>query len=322
MLGVELPEVVKGYTQIPLEGESFAASLHDEKAKGKETQFYSMLGTRAIYHDGWKAASVTPAAPDAWGDFATQRWELFNTEADPSECHDLAEQNPEKLAELVALWWAEAGKYNALPLESRDALEILGAERPQLSKPRDHYVYYPDCEEVPESVAVNIRNRSYAISAEVTIDTPEAAGVLFAHGARFGGHALYVKDGKLKYVYNWVGEFEQIVESTKPVPTGDCVLSASFEKEGDAMPTEGTLSLYFDDEKVGEQKIKTQPGKFSLAGEGLNVGLDSAEPVTDDYPGDSPWAFVGGTIHKVIVDVAGEPWVDLEKEVAAAFARD
>jgi arylsulfatase len=175
---------------------------------------------------------------------------------------------------------------------------------------------------VPESVAVNIRNRSYAIAAEVTIDTPDAAGVLFAHGARFGGHALYIKDGKLKYVYNWVGEFEQMVESSVPVPTGDCVLSASFEKSGTGMPTEGMLSLYINKEKVGEAKIKTQPGKFSLAGEGLNVGLDRAEPVTDDYPGTSPWAFAGGTIHKVIVDVAGDPWVDLEKEVQAAFSRD
>jgi len=88
------------------------------------------------------------------------------------------------------------------------------------------------------------------------------------------------------------------------------------------MAPEGTLSLYIDDEKVGEGKIKTQPAKVSLAGEGLNVGMDRGEPVTGDYPGDSPWAFVGGTIHKVVVDVAGDPWVDLEKDVAAAFARD
>jgi arylsulfatase A-like enzyme len=321
-LGVQMPEVVKGYTQIPLEGESFAASLHDELAKGKQTQFFSMLGTRGIYHDGWKAASVTPAAPDAWGHFATQRWELFSTADDPSECHDLADQHPDKLQELVALWWVEAGKYQALPLDSRNALEVLGVERPQLAKPRNQYVYYPDCLEVPESVAVNIRNRSYAVSAQVTIDTPDAAGVLFAHGARFGGHALYIKGGKLKYVYNWVGEFEQVIESSKPVPTGDCVLSASFEKSGTTMPTEGLLSLYIDDEKVGEAKIKTQPGKFSLAGEGLNVGLDRAEPVTGDYPGDSPWAFTGGTIHKVVVDVSGDPWVDLQKEAEGAFARD
>ncbi len=322
LLGTELPEVVKGFTQHPLEGESFAASLHDADAKGKQTQFYSMLGTRAIYHDGWKAAAVTPAAPNAWGDFANQRWELFNTETDPSECHDLAEVNPGKLQELIALWWAEAGKYGALPLESRDAIGILLEPRPQLAKPRDRYVYYPDTAEVPESVTPNIRNRSYAIAVEVKIDTPEAEGVLFAQGARFGGHSLYLKDGKFKYVYNWVGEFEQMVESEKPFPTGECVLSVAFEKEGDAMPTEGTLSLYFDDEKVGEAKIKTQPGKFSLAGEGLNVGKDGGEPVTADYPGTSPWAFVGGTIHQATMDVAGEPWVDLEKEVVAAFARD
>jgi arylsulfatase len=322
LLGIELPEVVKGFTQHPLEGESFAASLHDSEAKSKRTQFYSMLSTRAIYHDGWKAASVTPATPDAWGDFANQRWELFNAEADPSECHDLAEDNAEKLNELVALWWAEAGRYQALPLESRDAIGIFLEPRPQLSKPRDRYVYYPDCAEVPEPAAANIRNRSYAIAVELTIDRPDAQGVLFSQGSRFGGHALYIKDGAYKYVYNWVGEFEQIIESDRPVPTGDHVLSVSFEKEGDAMPTEGTLSLYIDDEKVGEGEIKTQPGRFSLAGEGLNVGKEGAEPVTDDYPGTYPWAFVGGTIHQAVVDVAGEPWVDLEKEVVAAFARD
>ena len=321
-LGVELPEAYRGATQIPLEGESFAASLNDPKAKGKETQFYSMLSTRGIYHRGWKAASVTPASPDGWGDFANQRWELFNTETDPSECHDLAEQYPEKVAELVAIWWSEAGKYQALPLESRSAVAILNTERPQLSKPRDQYIYYPGGEEVPESAAANIRNRSYGIVVDVTIDTPEAAGVLFAHGCRFGGHALYIKDGKLKYDYNFVGIEDQYIESTRPIPTGDCRLSARFEKEGDGMPTTGTLSLYFNQEKVGEGKIKTQPGKFSLAGEGLNVGKDRGEAVTDDYPGEAPWAFTGGTIHKVIVNVSGAPFVDIERELVAMFARD
>jgi arylsulfatase A-like enzyme len=322
-LGVELPDTVKGFTQHPLEGVSFAATFADAEAKtAKATQFYSMLGTRAIWHEGWKASSITPAAPNAWGGFAAQRWELFDTLSDPTECHDLADQHPEKLQELIALWWAQAGTYGALPLESRDALGILTAERPMIAAPRSRYVYYPDCAEVPESVAPNIRNRSYTIAAEVTIDTPEAGGVLLAQGARFGGHALYVKDGKLRYVYNWVGEFEQIVESTEPIPTGHCVLSASFEKEGDAMPTEGTLSLFIDDRKVGEGKIKTQPGKFSLAGEGLNVGKDGAAPVTDDYPGEPPCAFTGGTIKRVFVDVSGEPWVDLAKEAEALFARE
>jgi arylsulfatase A-like enzyme len=321
-LGVEMPDVYKGAPQVPLEGESFKAVLDDVKAEGRETQFYSMLGTRGIYHDGWKAASVTPAMPDAWAEFATQRWELFNVDDDPSECHDLADQEPAKLEELKALWWSEAGKYNALPLESRNAVDILTTERPQVSKPRDQYEYYPDCAEVPESVAVNVRNRSYGIVADVTIDSKDAGGVLFAHGCRFGGHALYIKDGKLKYDYNYVGEEDQYVVSTKPIPTGRCRLSASFEKEGTAMPTSGTLTLFINDEKVGSAKIKTQPGKFSLAGEGLNVGMDRGEPVTADYPGDAPWAFTGGTIHKVIINVSGDPWVDREAEVRAAFARD
>jgi arylsulfatase len=322
LLGIELPEVVKGFTQYPLEGESFAASLHDPKVDGKETQFYSMLGTRGIYHDGWKAASVTPAAPGAWGAFSSQRWELFNVDNDPSEVHDLATEHPDKLQELVALWWVEAGKYGALPLESRDALAILTEARPQLAKPRSSYTYYPGTAEVPESVAPNIRNRSFGIAVEARIDTPEASGVLFSQGARFGGHAMYLKGGKLKYVYNWVGEFEQFVESDTPIPLGETVLSAVFRKEGDAMPTEGTLTLYFGDEKVGEGRIKTQPGKFSLAGEGLNVGKEGGEPVTDDYPGAFPWAFVGGEIHLATVSVDGHPWVDLQTELAGAFARD
>ncbi len=322
-LGVEPPETVKGYTQHPMEGISFAPTFADLTAKtGKQTQFYSMGGTRAIWHQGWKAAAVSPSVPDMWGDYANQRWELFDTVQDPTECHDLAAEHPTKLQEMIALWWTEVGRYGALPLENRGAVEVLTTVRPQISKARSRYVYYPGGAEVPESVAPNIRNRSYTIAVEVTIDTAEAEGALFAQGSRFGGHALYVKDRKLKYVYNWVGLFEQVVESDEPVPTGHVVLSASFEREGDAMPTEGTLTLHFGKDQVGEGRIKTQPGKFSLAGEGLNVGKEGGEPVTDDYPGEAPWAFVGGTIHKAVIDVSGQAFVDLANEAAAAFARD
>jgi arylsulfatase len=322
-LEIELPETLKGYTQFPLEGISFATSFDDEAADtGKTTQFYSMGGTAAIWHEGWKAASLTPAAPDMWADYAGQIWELFDTTTDPTECHDLAEQHPDKLRELVNLWWVEAGKYNALPLENRGVVEILGTERPQIAKQRSRYLYYPGTAEVPESVAPNIRNRSYTVAVEVDVESADASGVLFSHGARFGGHALYVKDGKLKYVYNWVGMFEQIVESTEGIPTGHVVLSASFDREGDTMPAEGTLTLYFGDRQVGQGRIKTQPGKFSIAGEGLNVGKDTAEPVSDDYPGSSPWPFTGGTILRAAVDVSGTPFVDLAEEARMAFARD
>jgi len=322
-LAIELPETLKGYTQFPLEGVSFTASFSDPDADtGKTTQFYSMGGTAAIWHEGWKAASLTPAAPDMWADYAGQQWELFDTRTDPTECHDLADQRPDKLRELINLWWVQAGMYNALPLENRGVVEILGTERPQIAKPRNRYVYYPGCVEVPESAAPNIRNRSYTVAVEATIDSADASGVLFSQGARFGGHALYIKDGKLKYVYNWVGMFEQTIEASEPISAGHAVFSVSFHREGDSMPAEGTLTLHVGDRTVGEGRIKTQPGKFSLAGEGLNVGKDTAEPVTDDYSGTSPWPFVGGTIHRAVVDVSGEPFEDLAQEARMAFARD
>jgi arylsulfatase len=322
-LGIEPPETLKGYTQFPLEGVSFAATFGDPGAKtGKTTQFYSMGGTRAIWNDGWKAAALSPSAPDAWAEYTSQQWELFDTHLDPSECHDVADQHPEKLQELIALWWVEAGRYQALPLENRGVVEILGTDRPHIAPDRHRYIYYPGCAEVPESVAPNIRNRSYTIAVDVDIATTEASGVLFSHGARFGGHALYIKDGKLKYVYNWVGMFEQIIESTRPITPGNHIFSASFAREGDGMPAEGVLTLHDGTVKVGEGRIKTQPGKFSIAGEGLNIGKDSAEAVTDDYAGDSPWAFVGGTINRAVIDVSGEPFVDLAQEAAMAFSRD
>lgn len=320
-LGVELPDSVNGYVQKPLEGLSFKSSLDDASAATqKETQFYSMLGTRGIWHKGWKAATAVPAAPESWGDFDQQRWELFDCEADPSECHDLAETHPERLQELIALWGAEASKYGALPLESRTAIEILGAERPQLSQPRDQYIYYPGGAGLPESVAPNIRNRSYTIAAELDVETDETTGVIFSQGSRFGGHALYVSNGKLKYVYNWLGVHVQTIEADEPIPTGHVYLSASFDRENKEMPAQGTLSLYIRDEKVGEQTIMTQPGKFGLGGGGLVIGLSGAEQVTDDYVGEAPWPFVGGTIRRVVIDVSGEPFADLAQEARAAFA--
>src|SRR3954451_13069673 len=131
-----------------------------------------------------------------WAAYESQRWELYDTVNDPSECHDLAAEHPGRLQELIGVWWHEAGRYNTLPLENRGVVEILTTERPQLSKPRNRYTYYPGGSEVPESVAPDTRGRSYTIAVEVTIDSEEAGGVLFAHGSRFGGHALYIKDGR------------------------------------------------------------------------------------------------------------------------------
>ena len=331
-LGIELPAEVKGYTQWPLEGTSFKYSFDDAKAATqKDTQYYVMLGTRGIWHKGWKADTIHPSAPGDWSHFTEDVWELYNTEVDRSECKNLADQEPVKLRELQDLWFVEAGKYFGLPLEDRGAIAVLTTPRPQMSPPRSRYIYYPNTLEVPEAVAVNVRGRSYKIAAEVTIETPEAEGVLFAHGHKFGGHALYVKDGKLKYVYNFLGESEQMITSDVNVPQGKCVLGVEFAKEklnairNSPFPNQciGTATLYINDKKVGEFKgMATQLGKFALCGEGLNIGRDGSANVTNDYPGDMPWAFTGGAIEQVIVDVSDEPYSNLELEAMAVLSRE
>jgi hypothetical protein len=226
---------------------------------------------------------------------------------------------------LVNLWFAEAGANQAFPLDDRSAFEIFMTPRPLLSPPRDRYVYYPETADVPESQSVNVRNRSFTIGALVDIPAPGAQGVLFAHGARFGGHALYIKDDRLHYVYSFVGSFEQKIVGGEDLPVGEkLILSASFAKDGEEPPgvATGILSLYHGEKKVGEGRIKTQPGKFVIGGEGLCVGRDSGAGVTDDYPGEMPWRFTGGTIRRVAVDVSGEPYIDLEREAQAMLIRE
>jgi hypothetical protein len=244
---------------------------------------------------------------------------------DRSEVHDLAAEHPDKLREMVNLWFAEAGANGAFPLDDRTPLEVLNTPRPQLASPRDRYVYYPDVADVPEHQAANIHNRSYTIGAQVDIPAPGAQGVIFAHGSWFGGHALYVKGGRLHYVYNFVGIDEQKVVATEDLPTGEnLILSASFDKDGEDPPgvATGMLSLYHGDRKVGEGRIRNQPGYFELAGEGLCVGRDSAAAVTGDYPGERPYRFTGGTIKRVAIDVSGQPYLDLERQAAAMLARE
>lgn len=320
-LGMEMPEEVKGYTQWPIEGASMRYSFEFPDAPSRrQTQFYSMLGSRGIYHDGWKAVTTHPTVA-GWGNFSEDVWELYHIAHDRSEIRSLVERYPDKVREMVNLWFHEAGKYQGLPLEDRTAMEILTVPRPQMVRPRDHYIYYPDSAQVPEAAAVNIRRRSYTIMAEVDISDGGAEGVLFSMGSVFGGHSLYVKDRRLHYVYNWLGEVEQRITSDVEVPVGRGMLAAAFDKTGDdeQLSALGTLTLYINEQKVGEAEIKTQPGNFAL-GEGLNVGRDDGQEVTRDYK--APFEFRGGTIKHVIVDVSGEPFVDLEKEAVGMMARE
>lgn len=324
-LGVETPTHIKGHEQSTFDGVSMRYSLDDGAAPTqRRTQFYSMLGSRALWHDGWKAITNHPTL-SGWSHFNDDEWELYHTDVDRAELHNLAAEHPEKLRELVNLWFAEAGRNQAFPLDDRSAFEIVMTPRPILAAPRDRYVYFPGMSEVPESQSANIRNRSFVLGALVDLPQPGASGVLFAQGSEFGGHALYIRDNRLHYVNNFVGLFEQKVDADEDLPIGEnLILSASFAKDGEDGPgvATGLLTLFHGDRAVGSKRIKTQAGKFSLAGEGLAVGRDSGAPVTADYPGTAPWAFTGGTLHRLRVDVSGEPYLDLEREAQAMLMRE
>ena len=322
LLDLEPPAVLKGFTQAPIEGESFAATFADADAPGRETQFYSMLGMRALYHQGWLANTLHPPI-SGWGNFDRDVWELYNLAEDRAQTRNVAAEHPERLEELKGLWSYYAGVYKGMPLDDRSALEIISTPRPQPTEPRDRYVYYPHTADMPESVAVNIRRRSYTIAAGATLDSAEAHGVLFAHGGVAGGHSLYLQGGRLHYVYNWLGERIQKIGSDVEVEPGKHVFTAEFQKTGDEEGTgsaEGTLTLYIDETEVGSAEIVTQPGFFALTGDGLCVGRDSASPVSADYA--VPIPFNGWTIDRVFVYVSGDHYVDHEKEVLAYLARD
>ena len=324
LLGIEPPEVIKGHLQFPIEGESFAAALTDASVPGKTTQFYAMLGQRSIYHEGWLACSVHPPLA-GWGNFDKDEWELFNLEADRAQSTNLAAQEPTRLEMLKSLWFYYAGIYNGLPLDDRSALEQVLAERPRASAPRDQYVFYPDCSDVPESAGPLIPSRSYMISAGVRIDSGDAQGVLWAAGGVAGGHSLYVKDGKLRYTFNWIGSVFQDVVADVGITTGRHVYTAEFTATGPNtdpnMPgASGTLTLYADDKKIGEGHIVTQPGYFCITGDGISVGRDSASAVTPEYT--APFDFTGGTIEKVVVDLSGAGYVDHEAQVRGWFMKD
>lgn len=321
LLGIEPPEILKGYPQNALDGSSFAASLSDPDAAGRTTQFYAMLGQRSLYQDGWLVSSVHPPLA-GWGHFENDVWELYHLDEDRSQSRNLATQEPERLEHLKNLWFYQAGRLNGLPLDDRTALEQVLAERPQGAPDRTRYEYYPDCASVPELAGVAVNGRSYTIAAGVDIESADAEGVLYAHGGVAGGHSLYLKGRRLHYAFNWVGTHLQTVSGTTDLTVGRHVLTAAFEVDGPSTEPDrpgfsGRLTLFVDGDVVGSDTIITQPGYFCVVGDGICVGRDDASPVTPDYDGE--FRFRGGTIDKVVVDVSGERYVDHEGQVRAWF---
>jgi arylsulfatase len=314
--GLEMPKVYKGVEQYPLAGVSMRYTF-DAPADGptqKHRQYYAMLGTRGIWEDGWFAAALH-APLTGKGHFDQDQWQLYHVDVDRSESKDLAKENPDKLQALIKAWFEEADKNNVLPLDDRTAIEQLGVERPSDEPARERYLYYPDTAPVPEGVAVNIRGRSYKILANIEVKDATASGVIFAHGSRFGGHALFLKDRKLYYVYNFLGiKPEQKFVSTAPLAPGKYTVGVEFthDKAGPNGESVGTLKLYVNDKVVAEGPMKTQAGKFTLSGDGLCVGYDSGDAVSQEYK--TPGRFKGGTIFLVAVTVDKTQYLDLQKE--------
>jgi len=327
--GVEFPDTYNGIEQTPLSGISMGYTFDAEPdaPTQKQTQYYEMLGSRGIWHEGWKAVAEHGPTSGMSG-FDKDVWQLFHTDVDRSEAHDLAAEHPEKLEELKALWLEEAKANKVLPLNdlqiignAKDFETFVGMEFHQPAPPSGQFVYYPGTSEVPERSAANVHGGSYKIAAEVEF-TPDTEGVIFAHGSRFGGHALVVKDGEVHYVYNFLGIPPEDRVSA-PVPTsGRHIIGVEFIKEsvGDYREPKGPVKLYIDDQQVGEAQIRTVLGHFSLCGEGLTIGRDSADPVSSLYG--HGFDFSGGEISKVVFDIADDAYVDLEAHLAAAMARD
>ncbi|GAA3921777.1 arylsulfatase [Microbacterium invictum] len=319
IIGLEMPDVYRGVKQIPLPGVSMRYTFDDGDAPTqKKRQFYTIGGTRGIWQDGWKAAA-THAPMNGKGNFDKDAWELYHTDVDRSESNDLAGQYPEKVKELVDAWFEEAHKNYALPMDDRSVMEMLTTERPQAEPTRDRYVYYPDTSPVPEGVAVNVRGRSFKILADVDLEA-DAEGVLFAHGSRFGGHALFIKDNKLHYVYNFLGIPPEQTFVSKELTPGPHVLGMEFIREsaGEHKESVGTCRLYVDEELVDEGPMRAQVGKFTLCGDGLCVGYDSADTVSRQYT--NPFPFTGGKLLGVAIDVGKEQYRDLELEAAALLS--
>ncbi len=336
-LGLEAPTSVKGVTQSPIEGHSFAHTFDDVKVPSKHiTQYFEMMGHRSIYHDGWRAVCPWPGtsfteaglffgAPidkDKLTELDATGWELYHVAVDVAENHNVAAENKPKLIEMIATWYVEAGKYNVLPVDSRGTLR-LADPRPQIALERTSYTFYPGTQMVPVNAGPNLLNRAHSITADVEIPKGGAEGALLSAGDVQGGFSFYVQGGKLHYVYNYVGANFYHVESNVAVPEGRHKLRVEFEltgkpdvKTGKGAP--GRAQLYLDEKLVGDADVPlTMPLCIGLAG-GIVCGADSGSPVWDKYA--PPFRFTG-TLHSAVVDVSGELIVDTEAQIRMAMAR-
>jgi arylsulfatase len=321
-IGIEPPDQVRGVTQSPLQGHSLAHSFDDAVAPTRHlTQYFEMMGHRALYHDGWRAVCPVPGpsfkeAGIGFGEMALTEeklreldatgWELYHVAEDATETKDLSGERRDKLVEMIATWYAEAGKYDVLPIDSRGTARLVD-EKPQLAKDRERYVFYAGTSVVSNKIAPKTLNRPHSITATVELDDG-AEGVLVAQGGSSGGYSLYLKDGKLHYAYNLLGVKEFQVTGDAPLARGRHELRFEFEPTGKpdlahGKGTPGRAQLYVDGKLVGQADLPvTIPLDLGII-DGLTVGRDEGSTVTQDYR--APFAFTGA-VEQVVVDVSGE----------------
>ena len=280
-VGVAAPDVYRGVPQLAIEGTSFAYTFASDPAQSvRRVQYYEMLGHRAIWKDGWKAVTRHRQGKP----FAEDKWLLYDTARDFAECHNVSDANPAKLQELVAAWWTEAGRYNVLPLDDR-GLELFSLRRPVAGGPRLSHRFLAGAPHIDRFAAPDIRNRSFSIQAKVRRISNTEQGVLVASGARTGGHALFIQNNRLVFVYNHIGHITRL-SSAIDVPLRECLLGLSFSKTA---VNAGIAVLLIDGSSVAQCALTLLPWRQSLCG--MDIGGDHGSTVCADYS--APFAFTG-----------------------------
>ncbi len=325
-VGITPPAMLDGVPQKPIEGVSMAYTFDNARAPStRKTQYFEMLGNRALYSDGWMASTTPkrlpwqPKAKPGSDDPLTFDWELYQVAQDFTQATDLAKQNPDKLRELQDLFWSEAARYNVLPLDAKFAERVDPAIRPSLTRGRSVFTYNAGMIRIPEGSAPDLKNKSYSVTAEVKIPQGGADGVLATQGGRFGGWGLMVLDGKPVFVHALSNQpqHKYKVASNEKLTPGDHTIRFGFTYDGGGIGKGGTGTLFVDDKQVAQAKIdRTVCCRFALD-ETFDVGEDTASPVIEDYADKMPFRFTG--VLKTVVIELGKS--DLSDEAKKALER-
>jgi arylsulfatase len=338
LLNIDPPESIKGVKQSPFEGVSLVDTIEKADAEEKHTvQYFEMFGCRSIYKDGWRAECGWPGPDYATGaknghhvgdpihtaelEALEKTWQLFNLEDDPAESNDLAAKHPDKLKEMIALWWKEAEKYNVLPLQGTMG-QRFGYPRPMPGTSTGKYVLFPGAP-VPSVVQPSVYNRSHVITADIKVPKGGTDGVIYASGAHTGGYTLFVKDGKLHFAYNYLSRKMFRIDAEDKLPEGDVTVVYEFEITGKGDPSKGngppgTGTLYVNGKQVGKVDMDvTVPFIFSI--EGISIGHDYGDSVDhDNYMPTFPFT---GTVKQVAFDLSGDAVKNAEAEMRHAMSK-